>query len=37
MIDNISLLFSDIIYDIKRIAGVIAKQQIKNKEFENIM
>lgn len=35
--NNISLLFSDINHGIKRIAGVSARSQIKNKDFEKVM
>ncbi|CAI2612680.1 hypothetical protein AKUH3B101J_09100 [Apilactobacillus kunkeei] len=35
--NNVSLLFSDINHGIKRIAGVSARSQIKNKDFEKVM
>lgn len=35
--NNVSLLFSDINNGIKRIAGVSARSQIKNKDFEKVM
>lgn len=35
--NNVSILFSDINHGIKRIAGVSARSQIKNKDFEKVM
>lgn len=35
--NNVSMLFSDINHGIKRIAGVSARSQIKNKDFEKVM
>ncbi|CAI2620116.1 hypothetical protein AKUH4B210M_09530 [Apilactobacillus kunkeei] len=35
--NNVSLLFSDINHGVKRIAGVSARSQIKNKDFEKVM